>query len=210
MNPIQTMINLIYFRWKLFFNWVFANAVGWAVGTLFGVLITWAFSSKPGIEGEFILPYAVFLSLGISIGAAEAVVLKKFGVKRVHWAIATLLGFVLYILLVVGIDEFIFLGSSVWEDVLLIVFFGLAVGICQWWVLRLHFHRSWVWIFANLVGHLTLIWSIFNPDPSLSGLLFRGILLGTLMAVVPGAVLMWLASIPENIPGYGEDRVSLD
>jgi len=198
MNPIQTLINLVYFRGKHFFNWVLANLVGWAVGTLLGVLITWVLSFVPGIKAEFILPYVIFLSLGISIGTAEAVMLNNFGVKRSHWVIATSSGFVLYILLAVGIDEAMFLVSSVYKDVLLILFFGLAVGICQWWVLRFHFHRSWIWIFANLVGHLILIWSIFNPDASFSGLLYRGSLLGALIAVVPGIVLMWFTRSPEN------------
>ena len=208
MNPIQTLINLIYFRGKLFFNWVFANAVGWAVGTLLGVLLTWFLSLIPGIKAEFILPFAIFLSLGISIGTAEAVVLKKFGVKRSHWVIATSSGFALYIFLGVGIDKLISSGSGVLESVLLIVFFGLAVGICQWWILRHHFHRSWLWIFVNLGGHLILIWSIFNPDTSFSGLLYRGTLLGALIAVVPGVVLMWFTSSTEKQSGQENDRVS--
>ena len=126
-------------------------------GTLLGALLTWFLSLIRGIKAEFILPFAIFLLLGISIGTVEAVGLKKYCVKRSHWVIASSSGFALSIFLAVGIEELISKGSGVLENVLLIVFFGLTVGICQWWILGLHFHHFWLWIFVNLGGHLILI-----------------------------------------------------
>ena len=71
--------------WRLLGLWILANAVGWALGTLTGVILTWAFSLIPEIEGERVLPYAVLLSLGLSIGAVESVIMRWFDIKNSHW-----------------------------------------------------------------------------------------------------------------------------
>ena len=109
--------------WRLLGLWILANAVGWALGTLTGVMLTWAFSLIPAIEGERVLPYAVLLSLGLSIGAAESVIMRWFDIKNSHWVSGTLVGYVFYILFAIFIDQVAGWIFGVWDDFVVVVFF---------------------------------------------------------------------------------------
>jgi hypothetical protein len=183
--------------WLLLLAWVVANGIGWAVGTTIGVILTWGLSMLPGPGGEQILPYAVLISIGVSLGISESVVLNRFKINKLNWVSATILGITLYTFLAVGIDLVGDWNSGIWDDIILTSFFGLSIGICQWWILKDHQSKSWIWILANWLGSLTLVWSIFNSNPSLTAVVFRGTILGILMAVIPGIALVWFF-------GYGE------
>ena len=136
--------------WRLLGLWILANAVGWALGTLTGVMLTWAFSLIPAIEGERVLPYAVLLSLGLSIGAAESVIMRWFDITNSHWVSGTLVGFVFYILFAIFIDQVAGWIFGVWDDFVVVVFFGFAIGISQWWILKKYFRNSGLWVSQTL------------------------------------------------------------
>jgi hypothetical protein len=107
-----------------------------------------------------------------------------------------LIGHLLCLMLVIGVNLARLGGVDVWANVLLLCLFGTAIGTSQWWLLRQHYRQAGLWVLASAVGFLCFMWLIVNPAHSLSELAVRGAVVGALAAVVTGAALVWLVRRP--------------
>jgi hypothetical protein len=159
------------------------------------------------------------LSLGLTIGGLQALVLRRFLVRAWIWVIATGLataaaeivaGFILHETM--GL-EFGFYRSPLPEALTALVIIGVTLGVCvgcaQWLVLfqagyRL---RSLLWIPVTVIGFTAAIAVadyLAVPEAfigSMLGLLAGLILSGVIYGVLTGIVLARLISIKQDSRG---------
>jgi hypothetical protein len=182
--------------WSLLARWTFASSVGWAAGLTAGMALTSAAGNLPWLDEDRFFAYAILISLGLTLGAAQSVVLRHCLPQPGRWITATLIGHSLCLITIVGGNLARLGGTEVWGNVLLLGLFGTAIGTSQWWILRQHYRRAGLWVLASAAGFLCFMWIIVNPAHSLGELVIRGAIIGALAAAVPGAVLVWLVRQP--------------
>lgn len=173
-------------------GWTLANAVGWGVGLSLGTLLTIAGGSIPGLNEDRFFTYAILVVLGLATGAAQWVVMRRYLPQSARWVPATLVGYALCALIVAGANWAQLARSGPWDDALLVGLFGTVIGLCQWWVLRRSYRQAWLWVVATAVGFLGVFWLTQTPSQTWSVFIIRSTVVGTLVAVVPGIVLVWL------------------
>ncbi len=178
--------------WSLLVRWTFVNSVGWAAGLAGGMALNLVAAKFPWLDEDRFLAYAILISLGLTLGIAQWVVLRRYLPRPARWVAATLIGYLLCLILIVGSNLARLGGVGILNNVLLLGLFGTAIGTCQWWVLRRHYRQAGLWVLASAVGFLCFMWIIINPAHSPGELVVRGALIGALAAAVPGAVLVWL------------------
>ncbi len=206
-NPIATPLNVsqitqnpsIYipnnskFAWSFLFNWIIAIATGGTIGGFIGFVAGFLAEFLLGAVFKnttigFIFGGAIFgLMTGIGIGTMQSLLLRQNGFKLRWWFLVTILGFTIEG--IVGI----FTGNYGTQNGFFFIP-GLAVGMCQWWVLQRYVQPAFWWILASIGGgaigvginkavnhYLGNVYSIF------------GIVLGLFgFATVTGIVLQFL------------------
>jgi hypothetical protein len=178
---------------SLLAGWIFASAIGWGAGLTVGVLLASVAAKLPWLNEDRFFDYALLISLGLTTGIAQWVVMRRYLSKPIRWVAGTLIGYLLCLIIFVGSNLARLGREGLWDDVLLLGLVGTAIGACQWWVLRQHHHKAGLWIPATAVGFLCFLWAIVNPSHSLDEFIIRGTIVGTLTAVVPGLTLVYLA-----------------
>ena len=115
--------------WALWFYWIMATTLGWLLGS----------SLFRGIP--------IIIS-GAVIAAFQWTVLYKRTQKAWRWivwsSVGWITGYILYILLLSAISEFL-LGPVI----------GVAVGITQWFILRTEVNWAGWWIIFSILGWTT-------------------------------------------------------
>lgn len=182
--------------WALLVTWILANLLGWAIGLAMGALLTQLASTFSWFNEDRGFAYTTLLSLGICVGTAQWFVLKRYQPRAWRWIIATILGYLLGSA-IITIENALQLGRvGLWDDVLLFVLMGTALGVSQWWILRQSFQQAWLWVLMNAAGFLVFLIAVTNPAGNLSGLIFFGAVLGAVAAVLSGIALIWLVRQP--------------
>jgi hypothetical protein len=189
--------------WSLLAAWILASCIGWAAGVAIGLLVTYVASQVPWLNEDRALAYAMLVGLGIALGAAQAVVLRHLLPQAGRWVAATLAGYLLCLLIIVGSNSARFAREGLGDDVVLLALLGGAVGICQWWILRGRYRHAGLWVAATVVGFLSLLWAIADPAHSMGEYLMKMTALGTLKSIVPGAALVWLVRQPLGATSQG-------
>ena len=182
--------------WSLLAGWTLASSVGWIAGLAGGFALTTAAGIFPWINQDRFLVYAILISLGLALGAAQWVVLRRYLPRPGRWITATLVGHLVCLILITGANLAHLGGVGVWNNVLLLALFGTAIGTAQWWVLRQHYRQAGLWVLASAVGFQAFMWLILSPAHWPGELVTRGALIGALAGVAPGAVLVWLVRRP--------------
>jgi hypothetical protein len=182
--------------WSLLIEWILASSLGWAVGLAAGMLLTEVASHLSWLNEDRVFAFATLASLGIAIGGAQWIVMRRYLPKSVRWITATVVGFLLCLVILVVFNLVGLGGTGIWDDLLLLALLGTAIGTSQWWVLRHQYHNAGMWVLVSAVGFLAFIWIILNPSSSLSDLVIRGTIIGTLAAMLSGAALVWLGRRP--------------
>jgi len=182
--------------WSLLAGWTFANSIGWAAGLAAGISLSLAAAKLPWLNEDRFFAYATLISLGLTTGAAQWVVMRRYLPRPVRWVAATLTGYLLCLIIGVGGTIAGLGGTGMWDDVLLLVPFGTAIGTSQWWILRQHYRQAGLWVLATAVGFLCFMWLIIDPSHSPGELVMRGAIIGALAAAVPGVALVWLVRQP--------------
>jgi hypothetical protein len=177
---------------SLLARWTLAGSIGWVVGLAAGMALTMAAGILPWLDQDRFFVYAILISLGLTLGTAQWVVLRRYLPRPGRWITATLIGYLLCLILITGANLAQLGGVGVWNNVLLLGLFGTAIGTAQWWILRQHYRQAGLWVLASAVGFQAFLWLVVNPAHSPGELVTRGPLIGALAAVVPGAVLVWL------------------
>jgi len=182
--------------WSLLAGWTLASSMGWFLGLGIGTLLTLAASRLPWLSEDRVFAYAVLISLGLTTGAAQWIVMRRYLPQPAHWVAGTLVGYLLCLVIVVGGNLGERWAAGIWDDVLLLGFLGAAIGTAQWWILRQHYRQAGLWLLATAAGFLCFVWTIRYPALSPGQFVLRGTLFGTLAAAVPGAALVWLVHQP--------------
>ena len=167
--------------------WTAATMGGWIIGYLINNLIIAAFnltaeavtqSDRPEL---IIASVLAMVSMGLSVGLFQWLVLRQEVPASMLWAPATTLGF----------------AVGIWFG---LAFMGLGTGLAQWWVVRKTFSKgSWwptisavIWPLGYLAGDR--VGSALIPVTN-SQLLAGGIgilVTGLIVGAVTGAVLLWM------------------
>jgi hypothetical protein len=186
--------------WSLLAAWILASAVGWAAGLAFGALLTYLASQAPWLNEDRVFAHAIMIALGITVGAAQAVVLRRLLPRAGRRVAATLLG---HLLILAGSNAARLGGLRLWNNAVLLGLFGAAIGTCQWWLLRGRYRQAGFWVLATAVGFLSLLWMISHPAHSLGESVIKVTALGALASIVPGALLVWLLRQPVESASQG-------
>lgn len=177
---------------SLLAGWTFTSAVGWAAGLAVGVLLTLVAAKLPWLNEDRFFDYATLISLGCTTGIAQWIVMRRYLSNPSRWVVGTLIGYLLCLIIFVGSNLARLEREGVWDDVLLLGLVGVAIGACQWWVLRQQYHQAGLWIPATAVGFLCFLWIIINPSHSLGEHIIRGAIVGTFTTIAPGMTLVYL------------------
>jgi hypothetical protein len=157
--------------WPLLARWTVASAIGWAAGLAAGILLNLAASRLTQLDEDRFFAYATLMTLGLTTGAAQSIVLRHYLRRPVRWIAATVVGYLMCLIIIVG-GNLARLGvAGVWDD-------------ATWWVP------------ATAIGLLWFVWTVISPAHSAGELLIRGTLIGALTAGVPGVALIWLVRRP--------------
>ena len=182
--------------WSLLAGWTFASSLGWAAGLAAGMALTLVTADLPWLDEDRFIVYAILISLGLTLGTAQWVVLRGYLPQPGRWITATLIGHLLCIIIVIGVNLARLGGVDVWANVLVLGLFGTAIGTSQWWILRQHYRQAGLWVLASAAGFLCFMWLIVDPAHSPGELVVRGTIIGALTAAVTGAVLAWAVRQP--------------
>jgi hypothetical protein len=181
---------------SLLAGWTVVSSIGWAAGLAVGMWLTRVATKLPWLNEDRFFVYATLISLGLTTGAAQWIVMRRYLPRPVRWVTATLIGYLLCLIMIVGGNLARLSAEGVWDDVLLLVLLGTAIGTSQWWVLRQHYRKAGGWVLATAAGFLCFLWTIIHPSHSLDELVIRGAIIGALAAAAPGATFVWLVRQP--------------
>lgn len=191
-------------QWRWIVAWTGATLVGWLFLLLiFGAIYlaggesaaTEELTAGSTLEGliSIILLGAIF---GLFFGGVQGVVLARRVDWLRRWIIATTIGFVVgftadYLLADIGG----YVGNANVQLLVGSFFYGLGIGLAQWYVLRRELSYSYWWIAVNLVAWVTgFAHLIFIPaDAELRTIDYvLAINPGVFIGLTTGVVLAWL------------------
>ncbi len=182
-QPVSTSFNQPrYWLW-----WTTATVVGWIIGYVINNLIIAAFNltAEAMTQGDrpelIIASILAMVSMGLSVGLLQWLVLRREVPSSTLWVPATALGF----------------AVGIWFG---LAFMGLGTGLAQWWVVRKTFSKgSWwptisavIWPLGYLAGGSVggALIPVTNSQLLAGGI---GILVtGLIVGAVTGAVLLWM------------------
>jgi len=182
--------------WSLLIIWIFANSIGWAAGLAVGAMLTLVAVKLPWLNEDRFFTYATLISLGLTIGLSQWVVMRRYLTRPIRWVTVILIGYLLCLITIVGGNSAKLGRPEIWDDILLLGLLGTTIGIPQWWILRQHFRQAGLWIFGTAIGFQCLLWIIINPSHSLTEFVVQGTIFGALAMTIPGVVLVWLVRQP--------------
>ena len=159
--------------WNIWFQWIFANAIGETVGlggtlVISGLLLVNAQNTMGVVPAAALAVLAGTLIEGITVGTAQWLVLRR-PMKSIRWRVwvlATAIGaFVAWTLGMIP-STFMFAGADSGgaapaqiSDLVIYALaavmgfvLGLILGVPQWLVLRHHLPRSGWWVLANALA----------------------------------------------------------
>jgi hypothetical protein len=196
--------------WGFWVAWFLASIMGFGMGSLIGMNVSYAVLPGMGITEEFGVAHLVMFGtvLGAMSGFLQWVVLREKVARVGWWVLANALGFAIAggTLGAIGIND-----NYVTAGILFTTVFGVAGGIMQWLVLRQQVVRAGLWIpasiFGSLVGAIGVpaarAMSAIAPDNYVLSTMVFGLLFGAGLGAIPGAVLVWLLrqSQSSNVEG---------
>jgi hypothetical protein len=177
-------------------RWIVASSIGWAAGLASGELLTLGAAKIPWINPDRFFGFAALISLGISLGITQWIVMRRYIPRPARWVAASLTGYLLCLLILAGGNLVKLRRIGVWDDVLLLGLLGSAIGACQWWILRKYYRKAGLWVLATAAGFLVFVILIANPSSTMGEFIIRGTIMGALASAAPGAALAWLVRQP--------------
>jgi hypothetical protein len=160
------------------------------------MLLSVVATQLPWINEDRVFSYATLISLGLTLGLAQWVVLRRYLSQPFRWVTATMIGYLLCLVIIISSNLAGLGGMGVWNNLFLLSLIGTAIGMSQWWILRRHYRRAGLWVLATAAGFLCFMWIILNPSHSLVELVIRGTIVGAAAALVSGVSLVWLVRQP--------------
>ena len=167
--------------------WTAATIVGWIIGYAINNLIitVFNFTEEAVTQGDrpelIIASILALISMGLSVGLAQWLVLRREVPTSTLWVPATTLGF----------------AVGIWFG---LAFMGLGTGLAQWWVVRKTFSKgSWwptisaiIWPLGYVAGGSVSGALIVPLGSQLLAGLVGIVVTGLIIGAITGAVLLWL------------------
>lgn len=184
----------------LFLQWLLFSSFAVWTGLMLGSWLTPRVASTLAGNEDSLFPYIVLLSLGLTLGVVQAVLLGKVLPESPRWFRYTLAGCV-GAMLVMGLPGLVgYSASGVAGSALLMAAAGAVVGLGQWGLLRRHFRQAWLWIPAAALGALSFVLLAVTPAAETNEFVVRGTLYGLISAVPAGLVLLWIVRPGNTLP----------
>lgn len=141
------------FGWRLWFRWVAANAFGFGIGSLFGVIIILQSEGITDIGISGLIVILGWTVAGVSVGILQWLALLTVR-SDARWIVATVVGFaaglgIIFALSLAGVPPVIpsFLGAPA-----LGFAYGAGAGLFQTLILRCSIRRAAIWVLASVAG----------------------------------------------------------
>jgi len=184
----------------LFVQWMLFSSFGWFIGLGLGVFLNGKITGQPGIREGDPLPYVILLSVGLTLGFSQSLVLRSLLPGAQRWLRYTLAGFALAVLVFILASLVRLPLEGLLDDALWLALSGAAVALPQWRLLRQHFNQVWLWIVASALGWLGFLWLAATPAVEIYELIVRGLLYSLVGLALQGVVLVWLQRAQQKTP----------
>jgi hypothetical protein len=176
------------------FGWFCASVMGYGAGLVLGLIAAYGLFDRPVFDAT--IGITVGLVAGGMAGILQWIMLREQVAGSGAWVPATAVGLAGALGLAAAIGSG---GYSRIEGLLIAALFGIGSGALQWWVLRrAGVGRASLWLPANLLAMLTgpiasrISEPFFAADNYALGAMVFGLLIGTGIGVIDGALLLWL------------------
>lgn len=187
---------------SLLVAWIFANLLGWTTGLVTAEIVAPLAARSPfpwHYDTDVAFAYASLVLVGITIGIAQWIVLRRYLPRATPWMSATIVGYLLsgIIFAIANNNPARLLRTEVVNNLILFGLMGIAIGASQRWVLRQHYGRSGLWVLASTVGFQFFMWLVVDPAHSQGEFLIRSAIAGAFAAAVTGLALVWMIRQPQ-------------
>jgi hypothetical protein len=187
--------------WTLWLQWLVATAIGWAAGEAVASFVP---------EDTILLGTIHTALIGLVLGTMQWLILRRHIEMAARWILATLIGSAVGG--AVGLAASFAAGATVIQPWALLPF-GLALGVCQWLVLRARFPWSGWWTLAYALGlplsfvvglvvsfSIGFEWENVDAIFRVVSLAFFGAVAGALFGMLSGGLLVWFLRHPRLDP----------
>jgi hypothetical protein len=163
--------------WLFYLAWIGLHAVGaviawyvtWAAISLIQNVIgsTIQVDGRTRIVEDFLFVYLLLPFMGLSTGIVQYTLLRRYLPRMAWWIAATVLGWMMPLVIGPVISPFLERGSGTFTIMLGMALIGVVVALPQWWLLRQRVgHASW-WIAAAGLGWLLIgLLNQLTSDPA--------------------------------------------
>ena len=172
----------------------------WGIANLLGFAVVGAFSLVASSLGPLSGMFASALVVGVPVGLAQWLALRRVAKISIAWALSVSIGLVAALLTLEAIPDGLvgFDDESVPVLVLGFAFIGLLVGAVQWLLLRRQFSRAIVWLLASSVGTGVAFWLALGTGLiNVSGLV-SAIVVALAYITITGLALEWMRTHQAN------------
>ncbi len=142
-----------------FLTWLFANMLGY--GALGALIVTFPILMRiPGMVASILI-------LGLPIGLAQWIALRRIVQTSIAWIISIPIGILLAFLITRVIPDGLWPGmddESIAGLTTAYLIVGFAIGLPQWYILRRHLARSSIWLLGSSIGVGASFWLILVTD----------------------------------------------
>ena len=177
--------------------WVLASSVGWIVG----MSLAWLLSEfvSPLMQGGWMVAFWAVggMVVGINFGINQWFLIRPvrhgtLGRRANWWVLATVLGWAISLVVVIGVEA----GAEIGYTLVGLVI-GLAVGIPQSLILSSNVNRGWLWVAAQCVAWMAGFSAVSILDKAVG---FAAV--GVISGAISGGALIWLIGrqLPEGEP----------
>jgi hypothetical protein len=183
--------------WGLWLQWLAATAIGWAAGEAMASFVP---------EDTILLGTVHAAVLGLALGTMQWLILRRHIEMAGRWVLATLIGSAVGG--AVGLAASFAAGATVIQPWALLPF-GIALGGCQWFVLRTRFAGAGWWTLAYALGlpvsfvvglvvsfSVGFEWENVDAIFRVVSLTFFGAVAGAVFGMLSGGLLVWFLRHP--------------
>jgi hypothetical protein len=185
--------------WGLWLQWLAATAIGWAAGEAVASFVP---------EDTILLGTIHTAVIGLVLGTMQWLILRRHIDMAGRWVAATVIGSGLGG--AVGLAASFAAGATVIQPWALLPF-GVALGVCQWFVLRTQFAGSGWWTLAYALGlplsfvigliasfSIGFEWENVDAIFRVVSLAFFGAVAGAVFGMLSGGLLVWFLHHPRR------------
>lgn len=179
-------------------NWILLHTIAIPILYLVGFLPAYIMGNIIGTDlsewdsplFESALQIATETFMGLGVGIIQWLMLRKIIHIHKRWAFTVALGFIVsefivgYILISTGQSraDFRFLEHNTISETLIFLFAGLITGIIQYFVLRLRFPKSGMWIWVSCIAWgLAILPALISIYAVFGGAMIYGIITSAAM-----------------------------